>query len=216
MFLLVHKNMVLVGPMDWNKAMFTVGAKRKKIDHYFPFNPPDTFPYIIDNDTKVVKCQLVYQNYDKRTEYLHGPFWNFDQDEAIGTFEIKETPIDQVKGMMKLEVADERYKKEISGTKTTIQSLEVSVDTNRGSRDIFVQKYLLMGENDTVQWKFPEGWLTLTKTDLGQIVAAGAAHIQTAFNWEKNLADTIDATTTYAELKNIVIVEPPVQNNPPV
>jgi hypothetical protein len=65
-----------------------------------------------------------------------------------------------------------------------------------------------MGENDTVNWKFPEGWLTLTKADLGAAVTAGVAHIQSSFDWEKAKVEEIEAATDAATLDVIVIVEP--------
>jgi len=65
-----------------------------------------------------------------------------------------------------------------------------------------------MGENDTVNWKFPEGWLTLTKVELGAAVSAGAAHIQGSFDWEKAKIEEIEAAETVEVLDAIVIVEP--------
>ena len=94
-----------------------------------------------------------------------------------------------------------------------MQNVEVTADTNRGDRDIFIQKYLLMNENDVVTWKFPETWLNLTKLELGLIVAAGAAHVQNAFEWEDALVNQIGNCTTLEELDAIVIVE---QNPNPV
>jgi hypothetical protein len=107
---------------------------------------------------------------------------------------------------LKLQAADERWIKETAGTTTTIQDTVVTVDTARGSRDIFVQKYLLMLDSDVVTWKFPETWLSLTKTDLGQVVAAGASHVQSAFAWEKDINDAINTADTLDALDAIVIV----------
>ena len=64
-----------------------------------------------------------------------------------------------------------------------------------------------MGENDVVNWKFPEAWLTLTKSDLGIAVNAGVAHVQAQFNWELAKNEEIDACTTAAELDAVVIIE---------
>ena len=100
-------------------------------------------------------------------------------------------------------VAVKRYVKEVAGTKATVQNTEVTVDTSREGRNVFVQKYSLMKTGDTVNWKFPEGWLTLTKIELGTIVTAGQTHIQSFFDWEKDYSDQIDAAQTKQDLLDI-------------
>ena len=101
--------------------------------------------------------------------------------------------------------AQERYKKEILGTTATIQSQSLTIDTSRGARDIFVQTYLLMGDADTVNWKFPETWLTLTKQDLGLCVTAATQYVQECFDWELNKSEEIDNSETKQELLAIII-----------
>ena len=80
-----------------------------------------------------------------------------------------------------------------------------------GQRDVQVRPQpppraglVSMADGETVKWKFPEGWVELTKTELGGIVAAGAAHIQTQFDWEKNIGDQIDAAPDVDTLKTIL------------
>jgi hypothetical protein len=65
-----------------------------------------------------------------------------------------------------------------------------------------------MEDSDTVHWKFPEAWLTLTKAEASQVVKAGASYVQTQFQWEANLISDINNATTLEELDSIVIVEP--------
>jgi hypothetical protein len=54
----------------------------------------------------------------------------------------------------------------------------------------------------------------LTKAELSSVVIAGAAYIQAQFDWEKSVADSIDAAATVDDLKAITIVEPAVTNTP--
>ena len=63
-----------------------------------------------------------------------------------------------------------------------------------------------MGDNDTVQWKFPEAWLNLTKQELGLIVATGAGHVQGSFDWEVSKVAEIDNCTTHEQLLNVTLV----------
>ena len=51
--------------------------------------------------------------------------------------------------------------------------------------------------------KFPEGWFTVTKAELGAVIAGGFTYIQEQFVWEKTFVDRIDATVSIEELKAI-------------
>jgi hypothetical protein len=109
---------------------------------------------------------------------------------------------------MKSRVAEERWKRENKGVTVTIQGNDVWCDTSRGNRDIFMQKYILMGENDIIRWKFPSMWLDLNKTELGTIVALGAGYIQQQFNWESDTVAQINAAENTSQLLQIQIEEP--------
>lgn len=211
MFVIAYDNQVVLGPMRWNKYRFQNFLRE---EHELESNLPDS--NVSDVVTVAENCKIYpikgTENpvFNPVIEMLHGPFWEFTDTVAIFSYVVQPLPKDAIVNMLKSETATERYNREISGTKVTIQGIEVTVDTNRGSRDIFVQKYLLMSDTETVQWKFPEAWLTLTKTELGQIVSAGAAHVQAQFDWESTKVAEIESCTTHKELASVEI-KPPVQ-----
>lgn len=209
MFVIVHNNFVTLGPMRWNRFRFENTIQEEcEVSVTLPDNNTQD-PIIVSPEVQILPVKTTPNpNFNPKIEFLHGPFWVFTETEATSSYIVERYSIDAVKNMLKSITADERYRKEQAGTNTTIQNTEVTIDTSRGNRDIFVQKYLLMAEGDTVQWKFPEGWLTLTKTDLGQIVYVGGGYIQDQFNWEASKITEIDACTTLEQLDAIVIVEP--------
>jgi hypothetical protein len=200
-YVLVDNGTVINGPRVWNWRSFE-GTLQEDLGITFklPLTKTDQLPIEIAPGVRILWAEYVYPQHNSKIEYLNGPFWNFDNDIATGTFEVLPIELDFIKATLKQKVAENRWRKEVAGTTATIQNTVVTVDTNRGSRDIFVQKYLLMGENDIVGWKFPEGWMTLTKTDLGIAVATGAAHVEGQFQWEAAKAAEIDACQTAAEL----------------
>lgn len=209
MYVLVHKERVLVGPRDWNRPMFEGALNKLKLTAMLPRRDPQELPIEIDADTYITNAAIVIPPHNEKIETYHGPYWNFENKSlAVGTYEIKEKQIGSIRELLINETAAERYRREVAGTTTEIQGTTVTLDTSRDGRNVFIQKYTLMGENDTVNWKFPEGWLTLTKSDLGIAVAAGAAYIQGAFDWEKAKVEEIEAADTAAALDAIVIVEP--------
>ena len=209
MYAVIYDNRVQVVQTDWNRAMFQGALEKKGIKQLLPRVAPETLPMIIDEHAKIMLVEEVRPEVSPLVEYYYGPLWEITETKAIANYEVHDTPIESARYNLKQLTAGERYKKEIMGTTVTIQGNQVTIDTNRGARDIFVQKYLLMAENDTVNWKFPEMWLTLTKTDLGLCVAAGAQYIQGCFDWELNIAAQIDQAETKQQLLAIEIVEPP-------
>lgn len=209
-YILVHNNQVLNGPRAWNYRSFeSTISEDLEMEFKLPMGYTSTDPIIIDGNTRIVSCTMEYAAHNPTIEYLHGPFWNFDNDVAVGTFQVMETPIENVKQYLKQCVTANRWTKEVAGVTVDIQGTTVFVDTSRDGRNIFVQKYILMGDNEVVEWKFPECWLILTKSDLGAVVSAGANHIQTQFTWESTTFTAIDACTTTAELLLIDLGDPP-------
>jgi hypothetical protein len=206
MYAVVYQNRVIVGPMGWNRAIFQGSLERRGIVQTLPRVAPEELPLVINQDTKITRVEEVRPEINTMVEYYYGPLWDVTGDVSIATYNVVDTPIESARANFKTLAADERWKKEETGTSINIQNTDVSLDTSREGRNIFVQKYSMMGEADVVNWKFPEGWLTLTKAELGLIVATGAAYIQSCFDWEKTISDQIDAATTKQELLAIEIL----------
>jgi hypothetical protein len=214
MYALVYKNNIIVGPKSWEKGFFEFALKRKKIEFDFvPIKPTPILPHIINEDTKIYPVEIIQGNINPLYQHHRGPLWEIKDDVAIATYEIIETDLEAAKYNFKEFLAAERYTKEVSGTKITVQDTEVTIDTSRDGRNIFVQKFLLMADTDTVKWKFPEKWLLLTKSELGEVIAAGAAHIQSAFDWENEISEQIDAETAVTDLiKYEEIIKPKLES----
>jgi hypothetical protein len=193
--------------MDWNRAIFDGNLKKLQINQGLPRVAPEQLPLVIDPDTAIYRAEYQYPEYNKKTQYLHGPFWTFD-DVAVGTFQVLDQPTESVKQTLSSTVAQNRYDWEISGTSTEIQGVTVSIETDRETRNIFVQALVLTADTETRNWKFPEGFFELAKSDLAAVVAAGAAHIQQAFDWEMQKVQEISACTELAELDALELRTP--------
>lgn len=208
LYAIKYKNRVVLGPLSWAQKYFSTVLKvRHGIDTAIPGKAPETMPFVIDENTSIHEVVKNEPKIDTMTQAYHGPFWDVSGDVIVANYEVHGLEIGSARNNFRQIAASERYKKEISNAKVTIQGIEVTCDTSRDGRNIFLQKLTLMGDQDTVNWKFPEGWLTLTKQELESAVQAGTAHIQGAFDWEKQINDQIDAANTSEELHAIVIVE---------
>ena len=211
MYAVIYKNRVIVGPMDWNRGIFQGSLEKENINVGMPRVAPEILPFIINEDAKVALVEEQRPELNPMVEYYYGPLWDVSGEKAIAVYEVKDTQVEFARENFKTKAAEERWKKETAGTKVTIQGIEVSLDTSRDGRNIFIQKYSIMSENEVVNWKFPEGWITLTKSELGSIVSAGSNYIQSCFDWEKTINDEIMAATSKEDLLAIVIIEQMVE-----
>lgn len=208
MYVIIHKGRVILGPLAWAQKYYTDVLKiRHRIQANVPGQAPAELPYVIDADTKIHEAVEVKPPIDPMVQYHYGPLWDTSADVVVANYEVHDLTIESMRINFRALAAHERYKKEASGTKVTIQNTEVSIATTRGERDNVIQKFLLTGADETVNWKFPQGWLTLTKEELGQVVAAANNHVQSAFDWEKAINDQIDVAET-AEALYAIEIEP--------
>lgn len=207
--LVENKTTVLWGALPWRHRFIQSELNDLEIDYTVSPTEPNSYIKINDSIEIFPVVEKNIPEHDGIYEELAGPFWNFENNVAKATYVKQNRNIDVIKGDLKNIAAAERYRKEISGTKTTIQGVEVTIDTTRETRNIFIQKYSIMDDTEVVQWKFPETWLTLTKQELKTVIDAGASYIQTQFDWEKSIADEIDSKQYVDDLKQIIIVPKP-------
>jgi hypothetical protein len=204
-YLLVeNKKTIHLGPVFWRHRFIQSELDDLEVTYTVPPIEPNSYLQINDI-MEIFPIESISQpSYDPMYEQLVGPIWTFT-DVATGTYSATSKDLSVVKSELKGLAAAERYKKEVAGVNVTVQGQEVLVDTSRDGRNIFVQKYSMMADTDTVQWKFPSTWITLSKADLGLVVTEAAAYIETQFVWEQNIVNQIDNATTVNDLKAIVI-----------
>jgi hypothetical protein len=209
--LVKDKSQIFLGPIDWRSRFI-----QSEIDTLLEegdLSQPHTVPPIEQGYIQLTDGFEIYPitsiidpvDFDPKFDDLIGPVWSFQNNEAGMSYTKRDRPIDAVKSSLKEIVAAERFIKENAGTMINIQSNDIFLDTSREGRNVFVQKYFMMGDGDTVNWKFPTCWLTLSKTELGQLVTVGIKYIQDQFDWEKSLVEQIDSAQTVDELRSIKI-----------
>lgn len=205
MFVIVHEGFVIKGPNDWNKLRFEEVLREEcEVDYKLETRNDDRNPIIISDTVKILPVVgLPQPEFNPRTEFLNGPFWNFTDTTAEMYYQVENLHVDVVKSFFMNKVTSHRYTKETSGVKVTIQDIEVSIDTSRESRNIFIQAFTTMNDTDTLNWKFPESWLTISKADLGIAIAAGRDHIQSCFDWENNWLNRVNAAVTLDDMNTL-------------
>lgn len=194
-----------LGPIEWNPRMFQNVLKDDlNIITSLPTTKTDNDIITINDTLKIYPAQYVYPTtHNSKIEQYAGPFWSIVNGVAIGTFTNVPVSLEAAKNAVKGTVANNRWVSEVSGITLNIQGQDVFITTQRGERDIFLQALQQTDTNSTRLWKFNNVWLTLTYTDLQQIVTAVVTHIQDLFTWEQSKFVEIDAATSLSQLDGI-------------
>ena len=205
---LVYNGNIEVGPRQWSYSFFKDFLEEEGLDwSTLPRNAPEDGKVITDQWKILPVTDVVQPSYEDPFEQWAGPYWTINEDSITGLYEVVPNTIEMVKGKLKESVTNTRYKIEVGGTKFIFaDGTEVSLYTTREDRNVYLQAYQIMADDQSVVFKFTNAvFKTVTKAELGAIVDAVATHIQTVFTWESNKYAEINACTTIDELKNIDI-----------
>ena len=212
-YLLVeNREIVHLGPITWRPRFLQSELNDLEVD--FTVNPTETGYVKINDSFEIIPIVAdVTPQYDPLYNVLAGPFYSYtDQpDGSVGatmTHTVSDNTVDGVRPTLSQQTAAERYRRENLGTTATVQTQVVTIDTSRDNRNTLVQAFLLMTDTDTVQWKFPEGFINLTYPDIELVVKTGALYVQAQFDWEAAKNAELDACTTLEELRAVEIVPP--------
>ena len=204
--LVENQTSVLLGPFFWRQRFIQSELEDLEVDFTIP---PVEQGYIKINDTYEI-FPVVESNtpsYDSVYETLGGPYFSYENNEASERYDLLNLDIGSVKNNLKQVAAGERYRKEVAGTTLVINGLTVSLQTDRDNRDKFNGLLASIGDA-SYTWKFNDGFVSLQLVDVQNIVNAIRGYIQSQFDWEKSICDSIDAANSIDELKALVIVEP--------
>ncbi len=194
MFIIVENNSVILGPMEWRPTAFkNCILDDCDVEFDVPRSNENRDPIIVNENIRILPVTDIgiSNEYNPKFQFLNGPYYNFYENYAEVYHTAYDKPLDFYKSELKAEVAANRYKYEIKGTKLTIQNTEVNILTNREDRNMYLQAFQLGSNN--INWKFGDKFLTLSNSELGDIVAAGVSHVQSVFDWESSKVTEIDS-----------------------
>ena len=206
-----NKQMVILGPITWRQRFIQteindlIESEELTIDYTVPATEQG---YInIGDGFEIFPVELTTPAFDPIYEELAGPFWTYENNIATGTYTVNTLSIEKIKGHLKQVVATERYRKQNLGITVTAANTSFSVSTDTNT----INSLLSLANNtgtDTINYKSPNGFISLTGADIQNIVNQIHDYIQTQFNWEKTTNETIDVTNDITLLQAIEIVEP--------
>jgi hypothetical protein len=209
--LVQNRQTVLLGPINWRQRFIQteinelIDSGEITEDYKVPATEQG---YIkINDEFEIFPASLESIGYDPIHEQLAGPFWTFEDNSAIGSYTVVPLDINIAKSNLKQITAAERYRKQNSGTTVTISDNTFFVNTDKET----INSLLSLAETtgtDVINYKSPNGFIPMTGADIRSVVDQIHQHIQTHFDWEKTIHETIDDANDVSQLKAITIVEP--------
>lgn len=208
MFIIQQNNNIVYGPANFNYAMFNhIITEELELESNLPTILPVNEVHIVDANTSVIPAELTYISYNSKIEQLSGPFWDISETKAIGHFEIANKSVDSIKNELKQIVTANRYLVETADFTTTIQGTEVIVEGSRENKTIFLISYSALPDTGTFTWKFPKSnnFVMCSKADILSIIQLFVAQTQSAFDFESEKFNEIDACITIEELDSVIL-----------
>lgn len=208
MFVIVHNNFVVLGPMRWNRFRFENFLEEELETSYtLPQSNDNNSVIVVSDDIKIFPVVGTPDpGHNQKIEMLHGPLWEFTETSAISSYEVLPMPVEAVKNMLKEQTASERYKREIVDVAVKIGDVDCNFSTDRDTRNVI--QNALISSPSSFNWKLNRDvWITLTNTELQNILDAIISHVQECFDWEFNKIAEINSCTTLEELNAVIIIE---------
>ncbi|NDC96545.1 DUF4376 domain-containing protein [bacterium] len=209
MFVLVHRGYVILGPLNWSKKKFQEELEENlEIIHSLPTTMPEGQPYTVDENTKIYSVAPgVDHDIDPKIHARNGPFWKFTENHALYHYEPLLLELEAAKNLLLPEIAAERWRRENSGVKVTIQGIEYSFASDRDTRNVL--QNALNSNQLTFNWKVNSTvWLELSQQDIALVLQFILSHIQSCFDWEKTTIDTLMSFTTHDQISEFIFKEP--------
>lgn len=204
MYVVKYNDHVALGIIPWNnKYIMDVMRTRYRENVELPYVEPsaDQFPLVVKDNITIYQAEeagLVSMN--PLIQYYYGPSWNLVNNKMVASYEVRPLSIEDCKTNYKDKAALSRYQKEFAGTTITINGIAYTIETHRESRNKYINKFLSMSSDQTVNWKFSEGWCNLSKQQIGDIITAIEIYIQSIFDEEYQLNLIIDQAQNTSEL----------------
>lgn len=202
-YVVKYKDRVVLGIIPWNNKyiMDVMRSRYSELIEIPSIEPAESeFPLVVNQDITIYPAEEDRPgSINPLIEFYQGPTWELVGNKVIAHYEVLPLDLNSMKQNYKAKAAFLRYKKEIVGTKINLDGIEYTIETNRESRSKYIERLTSMGDS-SINFKFQEGWVSLTKENMQSVVAAIESHVQTCFSEEYALNVTIDAAQTAEDL----------------
>lgn len=195
-------------PFDWNKSFIDNALIQYGIDTNTSYeHEPSSFIHYSDS-IAIMPCIVVEPTYNDITHSLSDVYdISINQEDGLYYAELQlvENSIEEARVILKNKLAYNRWEKEISGFTLSVNNVNVTIDTNRDTRNMYFQAMMIMSDDQEILWKFDEGHILLNKQNFQEIFGIGSQYIINLFEQEYFIKLEIDNASTMNELLQIDI-----------
>jgi hypothetical protein len=211
-YLLVKdREQVILGPMPWKSRYIQtelndlVEDGEKASD--YTISQTESGYVDCGDGYELIPVTFVPPEYDSVYQHLAGPFYTYTDNEVVGIYTVNDSDIDGVKSILKNQASSERRRKQVLSTTVIIDGIELSIASDDAELQKYVSALASIGDA-TISWKFGLNFVDLNAAGLQTIIDSIRGYVQSQFDWEKGIYESIDTASTVEQLKAIVIVEP--------
>lgn len=213
MYVLVHNDEVIYGPVHWHSDIMNGHLSNLGIQYNFPDDitarrrrlVPLNTPTVISETTKAYKVSLLNNQSEESLFTVNGNIvWDFSSGIAVGTYVAVDKELDEVKKLLLETIERNRNNKEMSGLTVTLDNEEYKILSGPISRLNLLEKNNLMQENDTCVWKFMDNkWATVNKTQVIYLYNAILDFVKNLQQWEYDRTLEIHNAETVDQLRTV-------------
>lgn len=209
LYVVTYHNQVILGPIQWDASYI---SRILEIDLELEERPlilPSDYtkvPFDVIEYVRIRHAEEVKPYHNIKTQKLVGPIWTFNETTGTATYTVQDKSVTELTMYIKESLADARWRKEVSGFDYTVGDDILNVSTSRNDRGVFAEKLLAsqIGQTGSVQWKQGEKWITLTDSDLTNIVNQINQHVQDSFDWELEKLKECNSFDTVKQLSEFI------------
>lgn len=209
---LIHDNQLILGPMGLNVRMVNSELEDLGLDERISSQSYNNIPiHFSDGLTHLLWIEKDIPPYEPAYQNVGNFSWEIIRENDIPikvklTYPIYDKSLDEVKYEYKKNIAPLRREKENTVIRLTINETEIEVSTTRDERILLSTK--LSASPGLHNYKFLNTWLEITTQELQYIISEIDKVVQSAYDWELQKLNEIDACQTIDEVYSVVLIEP--------
>ena len=202
------------GPFVWNSETANNILKENNINYIFPNNVAMmrrnllsfTTPFVITEEATLYKVKYAEPiRIDTRYQLIRGHTYDFSTGMAIVGDNVVEKSVDELKSLVSESIESECIKRFNQKVYVEIDDDFVGFKYNLDKITELMLEYILVGDNDTINWESKQGTVSLTKSKIFEIFQALNKNKQDCNAWKSNITSQLNELTTVEQVKEFYI-----------
>jgi hypothetical protein len=202
------------GPFVWNSETANNILKENNINYIFPNNVAMmrrnllsfTTPFVVSENATLYKVKYTEPiEIDTRYQLIRGHTYDFSTGMALVGDNVVDKSVDELKSLVEEYIEAEYNERFNQKVYVEIEDDFVGFKYDFDKIPELMLEYVLIGENDTINWQSKQGTVPLTKSKIFEILQALNKNKQDSNMWKINIAGQLSALNTVEQVKEFYI-----------